>query len=184
MPLRFLLLCCIAIYIVRADSNGCVCQGDNCNFESTLTDGKSTANQYTQNNSKIAERVQINFPGTSGVGVACYLFKTSTTSTTFDLWCYKLDISYSSTSTTTTEGGVNSTFPGNLSATMGAGNKISGISPSPTTFTTTTVNGRTMICTRTYHLPPPLFASSDSLCASPPYPYASESSCLLSVCLA
>merc|ERR1712166_681841 len=145
MSLRILLLCFIAIHSVRADSNGCVCQGDNCDLESTLTDGKSTG---TQNNSKVAQRVQINFPSASSVGVACYLF--NGTSNTYDLECYELDISYDSSNTmTTTVDGVNSTFPGNLSATLGKDpSQITGMSPSPTTFTMTTVKGRTMICTQ------------------------------------
>ena len=151
MARRILLLCFIAIHSARADSNGCVCQGDNCDLESTLTDGKSTG---TQNNSRVAKKVQINFPSASSQkGHACYLFNgtDSTTSTTYDLYCYELDISYSSSNTITkTVDGVNSTFPGNLSATLGAGNQITGMLPSATTFTTTTVDGKTMICTRTY----------------------------------
>merc|ERR1712166_1647425 len=145
MSLRILLLCFIAIHSVRADSNGCVCQGDNCDLESTLTDGKSTG---SQNNSKVAQRVQINFPSASSVGVACYLF--NGTSNTYDLECYELDISYTSSNTmTTTVDGVNSTFPGNLSATLGkVASQITGMSPSPTTFTMTTVKGQTMICTQ------------------------------------
>merc|ERR1712166_464487 len=145
MSLRILLLCFIAIHSVRADSNGCVCQGDNCDLESTLTDGKSTG---SQNNSKVAQRVQINFPSASSVGVACYLY--DGTSNTYDLWCYELDISYDSSNTmTTTVDGVNSTFPGNLSATLGkVASQITGMSPSPTTFTMTTVKGQTMICTQ------------------------------------